>query len=515
MDDKTLYQALSRPQAYPHPVTDILYRETHISQVFLTDQYAYKVKKARDLGFLDFSTLAQRKWFCEEELRLNRRFAPQLYLDVVSINRTAAGLQIDGAGEVVDYAVKMRRFDDDQLLSKLAARGELTPGLVRGLARHLAELQGTLPSCYPERGAGTPVAFYTALEQSIELLASYRSLPREARDRLEQVGRWARTRYADQALLMKRRLREGRVKDGHGDLHLGNIVLIEGEPVLFDCIEFNADFRINDSMAELAFLSMDLGARGLAAASQRVVNDYLEYSGDYSGAPLLDLFRCHYALVRAKVTLLRDPADAVGDDTWAETLRYLHLAEGYTRAVKPRLVLMHGVSGSGKSTVAGQLADAMGAIRLRSDVERKRLAGLAPEAASSGDIYTPAMGRATFDRLRALADTLLAAGLPVIVDATFLRCRDRQRFAELAVERRCALVIVACDAEPAELERRISARRNDASEASIEVMHAQRTQREWPGADEADELFALDVADRPALDALLAAMARPSSPSSR
>ena len=489
MDTATLQQ-LCRPEAFPHPAVDIDLRETHISWVILSGEYAYKIKKPLDLGFLDFSTLALRRHFCEEELRLNRRFSPELYLDVLPITGDASGPRLDGDGPVIDYAVKMRRFDEDQLLDNVAARGELDERLIRALGRELARLHGELPRCHPDpegTGAGTPAALEKALEQNFRQIREYPLGATESRQ-LEAVEKWTRERYAALLPTMKLRVVNGWVIDGHGDDHLGNIALIDGQVRLFDCIEFNADFRIIDSIGEIALLTMDLDARDHPAESHRLLTDYLEYRGDYDGLILLDLYRSYYAMVRAKVNLLREPRDhpdLVATDAYQELCRYLELARSYCRPPRNYLAITHGVSGSGKSTVAGKLVAASGAVRIRSDVERKRLFGLAPEERSrpedEASLYSPDMTRRTFTRLEELAALIITAGFPVIVDATFLHRAVRGAFQELADRLHVPYVILDCVASPDALRERLAARdrhRQDASEAGIAIMERQLAQRE-------------------------------------
>ena len=495
MDTATLKQ-LCKPEAFPHPADGMALRETHISWVILCGDYAYKIKKPLDFDFLDFSTLELRRHFCEEELRLNRRFSPELYLEVLPITGDAGAPQLGGDGPIIDYAVKMLRFDENQLLDNIAARGGLDERLIRALGRELARLHGELPRCHPDPDgteAGTPSALEKALEQNFRQIRQYPLDAAELRQ-LEAVEAWTRRRYAELLPTMKRRVLDGWVIDGHGDDHLGNIALIDGKVRLFDCIEFNADFRIIDSIGEIALLTMDLDARAHPAESHRLLTDYLEYRGDYGGLILLDLYRSYYAIVRAKVNLLREPADRENlndTDAYRELRRYLHLARGYCQPRRSFLAITHGVSGSGKSTVAGKLVAESGAVRIRSDVERKRLFGLAPEKRSQPEdeasLYSPDMTRRTFTRLEELATLIVTAGFPVIVDATFLHRAVRDTFRNLAGKLEVPFVILDCIAEPDILRARLAERDRhgrDASEAGITVMESQLAQREHLAGEE-------------------------------
>ena len=462
MDAATLTQ-LCRPEAFDHPAGDLCLRETHISWVILSGEYAYKIKKPVNLGFLDFTTLERRQHFCHRELELNRRFSPELYLDVVAITQGQDGARFGGDGPVIDFAVKMRRFDENQLLDNIAARGDLDHTLIRSLGRELARLHDSLPVCRPVTGSsdpGTPSALEAALEENFRQIAEY-PLAEEELHSLETVRNWSRQRYRELLPLMEQRVADGCIIDGHGDAHLGNIALIDGRVRLFDCIEFNPGFRIIDSMGEIALLAMDLEARDHPREARLLLNDYLEYRGDYGGLAVLDLYRSYYALVRAKVNLLREAttrADLHDTEAYLETRRYLAMATRYRQPQTTFLAITHGVSGSGKSTVAGRILAECGAVRIRSDVERKRLYGMKPEERSApGDearLYAKQMTRKTFARLEQLAEAIIRAGFPVIVDATFLHRAARQTFFDLASRLQVPFALLDCIAPPEELRRR-------------------------------------------------------------
>jgi uncharacterized protein len=460
-------------------------RETHISWVILCGAYAYKIKKPINLAFLDFSSVDLRRHFCEEELRLNRRFSTQLYIAVVPVTQEERGPVIDGTGPPIDYAVKMRRFKEDQLLDVIAARDGLNDKLLRALALELARLHDTLPVCHPDpdsNEAGTPKALHKAIEQNFQQIRKH-SLPQVQSRKLQALSEWSLERFSHLSPVMMQRVLDGKVIDGHGDAHLGNIALVDGAVRLFDCIEFNATFRIMDSISEIAFLTMDMDARVYHAASHRLLTDYLEYSGDYAGLPLLDFYRCYFAMVRAKVNLLRESTQATDITTtggYQEFLRYLELAQCCTQPRPMFLAITHGVSGSGKSSIAGALVAASGAVRIRSDVERKRLSGMAPEQRSEPQqrdlLYSAAMSRKTFSRLEELAAIVIEAGFPAVVDATFLHRNTRESFHQLARTLSVPFVIIDCSAPPDQLRQRLIERARhaqDASEADVAVMEQQ------------------------------------------
>ncbi len=507
MDSDTLRQLL-RPGAFAHPNADIALRETHISWVILSGEFAYKIKKPVDFGFLDFSTPELRRHFCEQELALNRRYAPAIYLGLANITADPDGLRFDGEGPVVDCAVKMRRFDESLLLDNIAARGELERPLVRAIARELAARQAEAPLCYPMPGSeepGSPAALQTAMVQNFRQVRDYQ-LGLEQQEQLNAIEAWTLARYQELAPLLEQRAISGMVIDGHGDAHLGNIALIDGEVRLFDCIEFNANLRVMDSIGEIAFLSMDLEARGHSGEAHCVLTDYLEYRGDYAGLRLLQLYRCYFAMVKAKVALLREPAGTgsiQSSGAYGEFCRYLSLAHGYCQPGVRFLAITHGVSGTGKSTVADQLVAAGGAVRIRSDVERKRLFGLAPEQrsdpADQARLYSAAMSRQTFERLEELALITLEAGFAAIVDATFLHRRTRDRFRRLAKSLALPFVIIDCSGTPrGQLHHRLELRQRqggDASEAGIAVMEDQLSVDQPPAGVELAHRLAVDSSE--------------------
>ena len=470
-------QRLLVPEAFPHPVGDIQLIETHISWVILSGDFAYKIKKPIDLGFLDFRELEQRKHFCNDELALNRRYTPEIYLEVVPITGTTGAPKISGSGPLLDYAVKMLQFDSDCLLAAVSQRGELDSHLLRSIARELSKSHRDFAAV--TTATKNPRAMETAMFQNFDQVREY-DIDEAMLGQLDTLENWTRTHIKRLLPLMDQRVRDGHVKDLHGDLHLNNMVLLKGQVRFFDCIEFNKNFRLMDTIAEIAFLAMDLAARDEPA--QQVLNDYLEYSGDYSALVLLDLYRTYFAMVRAKVSLMQEPithADIRQTAAYRQCLRFVDLALSYTQE-KPRfMALMHGVAGSGKSTVARHVAEHFGAIRLRSDVERKRLFGLLPDDSSNGiedNIYSNAATARTFDHLRDLGSIVIHAGLPCIIDATFLQQATRRIFIDLARDLDIPLVILECTAPAAILAQRVLDRSeagHDASEAGIEVMQQQ------------------------------------------
>jgi len=443
--------ALLDPQRYPHPVDRVEVIETHISWVLLAGDYAYKMKKPVTLPFVDYGSVGRRRACCAAEVSLNRRYAAGLYLDVVDF---------DG-----EPAVKMLRFDEAARLDHVCARGELTPAHVSDLARTIAAFHAaadtTIDSPFGEPGQ----ALAAANENFDELFAL---LPHEA-ERLGRLRAWTAAEYARRRDAMALRKAGGFVRECHGDLHLGNMVLLEGRVVPFDCIEFNDGLRWIDVASEVAFTWVDLIDHGRPGLACWLLNEWLTWSGDFGALAVMRFYAAYRAVVRAKIAALR------GDAT--EAAGYLGLAE--TLGVPPGLTftITFGLSGSGKTTASSArlLADeSASTIRLRSDVERKRLFGLAPDADSAGAIYTADATARTYGRLETVSGQVLDDGWPVIVDAACLKRAERAAFRAIAEKRRIPFAILACDAPVAELRRRLRQRTSDASEATVAVLDEQR-----------------------------------------
>ena len=389
--------------------------ETHISYVLLTGRLAYKIKKPVNLGFLDFSSLEKRRHCCEEELRLNRRLAPELYLEVVPITGTPETPCIAGEGEVIEYAVRMRRFPQSALLDRRLARNALAPELIDALADRIAAFHEQAARCPGGAAYGSPTVVWGAVAENFRQLRQF--LPAEQyAGQLDLLERWSegsRSRLDD---FIRFRQQTGGVRECHGDLHLGNVAMLKGRPLIFDCIEFNPDLRWIDVINEAAFMAMDLAERGRPDLGHRFLNRYLERSGDYAGLPLLSFYQVYRALVRAKVAAIRsgqEDQDACRREM-AVCGQYLDYACRSTFPLNRSVVVLHGLSGSGKSWVAQILLEARGAVRVRSDVERKRLAGLPLGANSRSQfndgIYGDPMTAATYARLAELAREVLTAG---------------------------------------------------------------------------------------------------------
>ena len=501
--DHGLIHALLDPACYPHPVRRVEHIETHISDVLLTGEYAYKLKKPLNLGFLDFSTLDKRRLYCEEELRLNRRLAPELYLDVVPITGRPAQPHICGEGEPFEYAVRMRQFDQSGMLERVLERGELTPTHADEIADLVAAFHAASPCAPPDSTYGDADSIMSPALQNFDQLLPLLESERD-RAALERLRRWTQAQHASLAGAFEERRRAGFVRECHGDLHLGNMVLIDGRVRIFDCIEFSPLLRWIDVVNETAFLVMDLIQRRRPDLAFRFLNRYLEITGDYAGVRLLRYYMVYRALVRAKVAAMRAAQDDVERGAipalQAKCSAHLALAEQFIETAKPALVILHGLSGSGKTSVAQIVLESVGAIRIRSDIERKRLHGLSASARSGSAVgqgmYTDAASAATYARLAELASRALEAQFAVLVDAAFLEQAQRERFRLLAGELHAPFAILNVEAAETELRRRIAQRTRDAmdaSEATAAVLDRQLQTRDQLSDSERERTWTIDT----------------------
>lgn len=494
-DQSALIATLLQPACYPHPVTTVKHLQTHISHVLLAGDYAYKIKKPVNLGFLDFTSLARRHYYCEQELRLNRRLAPDIYLDCLSISGSPIQ-PVLGGEPAIEYAVRMRRFSQEALLDRVLAAGRLESRHIEALARQLADFHCTIPVADPSAPFGEPEQVQQPMLDDFTHTRPRLSDPADL-STLAEVERW--TLEASERLrprLLERKA-GGWIREGHGDLHLGNMILADnGQITIFDCIEFNDALRWIDIVNDLAFLTMDLYSCGAGRFAQRLLNTWLEFSGDFAGMALLTYYQVYRAMVRAKVNAIQagEAEIAAADRAVArERCRdYLRLARALTQEPAPFLLITHGVSGSGKSRRTGQLLEVLpGALRIRADVERKRLFGLGPlDDSRSGlgqGLYTAEVNARTYQRLFELADRLLAAGHPVLVDATFIKRAHREPFRELAARHGLPFILLECGADADTLRERVAARRergDDATEADVAVLERQLRFVEPPALDE-------------------------------
>lgn len=457
--------------------------ETHISWVLLTGELVYKIKKPVNLGFVDFTTLEKRRHFCFEELRLNKRLAPDLYIDVVALTNTDGGVQVNGQGDVIDYAVRLRQFDRHQQLDVLIGEHKLLFKHIDQLADIIAAFHQHVDHAPQNSEWGTPESVQEAVMENFRHCLR---LATEHNDilRLEKLRQWSETHYRKLQPFLAQRKNDGYVRECHGDLHLGNIALFRDRVTPFDCIEFNPLFRWIDVISEIAFLVMDLISRGRQDMATRLLNDYLTLSGDYRGITGLRYYLVYRAMVRGKVEIIRASQAQAEYSQHSNPLsgfrHYIKLADAFHRLRRPTVIITHGMSGSGKTTLVKKLLTEIPAIHLRSDVERKRLFGLRPtdNSASALDqgIYSEAASQKTYQRLLEITRSLLGEHWPVIVDATFLDQKQRYRFQHIAEKNNAGFVILDCSADPASLQQRVVARarqKDTISEAGLSVLEKQ------------------------------------------
>lgn len=486
MQQKRLIETLLDGACYPHAARTVKLFETHISWVLLAGRYAYKIKKAVHLDFLDFSSLEARHYYCNEEIRLNRRLAENLYLDVVPIGGSAEN-PVFGALPAIEYAVRMKRFSPRSTFDRLAESGRLTVEHLDLLAEMIAGFHNDLPPAAASSGYG--------MDMLEVMRKAFGELRHFAEEELPVLESGIESEYAALSSRFLLRLAEGHVRECHGDLHLGNIALVGKKPVPFDCIEFDPKLRWIDVMNEIAFPVMDLLFRDRAGPAYRFLNAYLERTGDYAGMRVFSFYLSGRAIVRGMVDAIR------AGSCNASCRRHLALARGFMKKRRSCLVITHGLPASGKTTFSATAIERLLAIRIRSDVERKRLAGLSMlEKSRSGTdagIYTPEFSQSVYSRLLELSRMLLECGFPVIVDAAFLEARERNRFRSLAEELSVPFAIASMHADRLSLASRIVSREKsgiDASEADLAVLEAKASSQAPLASDERDRVATFDDA---------------------
>lgn len=495
-DASQLIVGLRQPTAYDHAVDSIELIETHISWVLLTGEFAYKIKKPVDLGFVDFSTLDKRLACCREELRLNGRLAPELYLDVVPVTGEVTSPRMGGDGAILEYAVKMRQFSQDRLLDRLLERGALLPEHIDALAVEVADFHAATSIASQESSFGDPDSVWQPVRENFRHLPDSSDHPTR-KEQLKCLREWAEAEFQRCKTCFEQRKEKGKTRECHGDLHLGNMILNGDQVVLFDCIEFNERLRWIDVISEIAFTVMDLEDRGRKDLARRFLNAYLEQTGDYPGLQVLPYFLVYRATVRAKVAGIRLSQPGLDAKVAVETDRllqsYLDLAESYTRPPQPQLLITHGPSGSGKSTVTQSLLEELPAVRIRSDVERKRLFQGAGER---DGLYSSQATQQTYAKLAESVRAAIGAGFSAIADATFLRRSFREEFRQLADELGVRLTILDFTAPVQILRERVSRRASagsDVSDADLHVLELQIQQRDPLEADELANVIPIDT----------------------
>lgn len=493
--------ALLTPTAFSHRVERLQLIETHVSWLVLTGPFVYKIKKPVHYDFLDASTLERRRHLCHEELRLNRRLAPQLYVDVVTIAAGEAGLRIGGAGPPLEYAVRLRQFAADAELHSLIASDRVTVAEIAALGELLGRFHAIAPvALWRQRGIRTNRLLDAVLVNSGDLVAQLQEVAPELF--IGPLSDWLSERIERDQALFEQRERWGYIRECHGDLHVGNIVRYDARLLPFDCLEFDPDLRWIDVIDDVAFLTMDLIAHERSDLAFALLSRYLESNGDYCGLRLLPFYAVHRALVRAKVDALSMTSVPARTDKFrSRLLGRLRCAMYWTQPRRPTLVLMHGLSGSGKSWLSERLVPELHAVRIRSDVERKRMAGVAAEAAHTpnrASLYAAEFTHRTYARLCECAEHAVQSGFSAIVDATFLDQSARELFRGLAARLNLRCVIVTCSADEATLRRRIEQRAANGdrtSDADIAVLEAQLRDHAPFGSTESSQVIVADTSE--------------------
>ncbi|WP_126454702.1 AAA family ATPase [Sulfuriflexus mobilis] len=497
-----LIRSMMQPALYGAPVEKCQLIETHISWVILTGPYAYKIKKPVNLGFLDFSTLEKRHLYCDEEVRLNRRLAADIYLEVVPITGSAEQPCLAGKGEVIEYAVKMLEFPQQIQLDRLLDAGGLQGRHIDAIATMIADFHNNIAVAdksmvygSPERILKPVVENFTHIREQLgQQLETYACSPI-----LDALQQWSEKSFRDLRPLFAARKDGGYIRECHGDLHLRNLAWIADAPLAFDCIEFNPDLRWIDVISEVAFLTMDLQARQQPGLAQRFLNAYLEKTGDYAGVRVLPFYLLYRAMVRAKVDAIRACQAGITDEEKAEAEEgladYLRLGQSSIQPRSPRLMITRGMSASGKTSLTQPLLEALAALRIRSDVERKRLFGIEAEQAAHAEtgagIYTAEATQRTYNKLAELAGDVIDAGYPVIIDATFQKYEQRERFRQLAEAKKVPYVILEFTASAETLRQRIVSREKGASDADLAVLEQQM--KHWQPLRDDEHVHALKI----------------------
>jgi aminoglycoside phosphotransferase family enzyme/predicted kinase len=458
-----LVKALLEPKTYPEKAGKIELVQTQMSFVFLTEEFVYKVKKAVDLGYLDYTTLEKRRFFCQKEVELNRRLCPETYLGVVPITSDKGAFVIGGRGDAIEYAVKMRRLPQPRMMNVLLASDGVTVEMVGGVAQKLADFHKKAET-NPEISAfGETRAITINTDENFDQTEKYigRTI---SEDNYQSIKGYTDSFVKKNTPLFKKRVKEGRIRDCHGDLHAAHICFTDSI-CIYDCIEFNDRFRYCDVASEMAFLAMDLDHYGRADLSRSLIRAYVAEGGDKELQKLLGFYKAYRAYVRGKVESFKldDPyiASAEKKKTQDIAASYFDLARAYTMA-KPVLFITVGLVGTGKSTLAQAMAKRLGLVVIASDVTRKQLAGIPVtehrfEGFDSG-IYSAELSLKTYDKMFSGAGDILREGGSVVLDASFIKAEERLKARRLAEEAGAEFFIIECTLDEANIKKRLERR---------------------------------------------------------
>src|ERR1039457_6036364 len=493
---RSMLKSLLKPEAYPDPTTSVELVQTHVSWIFLTDDHAYKIKKPVDFGFLNFSTIDRRRFYCNEEIKFNSRLCPDIYEGVVELRETTVGAAFLGDGPVIDYAVKMKRLPAESMLDRLVENNIVQVAEMREVARVIAEFHRTASTSHAVAEYGHLDRILFNWQENFEQTIRYENTTLPAPER-ELIRAWVSSFAANNSETFNQRVAAGFIRECDGDIHLENICLTNGSVFIFDCIEFNERFRCCDTAADVAFLLMDLDFHGRHDLSDDVKDEYVSRTGDQGLLELVDFYKIYRAFVRGKVESFRMIDSGINPDDQSlagkQATRYFRLVRGYIerRRLKPALFITCGLMGSGKSTLAAQLAFELGIPSFNSDTTRKQIRGVPPGTLSRDafgeGLYNRQSTEATYAELLRQADNQLQSGSAVVIDASFIHKNQRTPYALLA--KRCAvpLIILHVACSEAENKRRLQERESagkSVSDGRLELLALQAAEFETPDETE-------------------------------
>jgi aminoglycoside phosphotransferase family enzyme/predicted kinase len=500
-----LITALQNPELYDYSVKNFKVIETHISWVLLTGNFAYKIKKPVNFGFLDFSSLEKRRFYCHQEVRANQALSPEVYLTVIPITGSIERPEFSGAGETIEYAILMREFNQENLFTALLERRALNSELVDEVAVLLAKFHLQAKTNLPADNLGSPDQVLQPVKQNFEQIRELlKTKNGKNLTQVEHLEQWALSEWQKLQTAFIKRKQAGFIRECHGDIHLGNIALINNKPVIFDCIEFNDELRWTDTMADIAFLTIDLIDNNCQEFSYQLLSYYLEHCSDYTGLVVLPFYQVYRAVVRAKINLFKyaQSEDHAQSLYYQKFQHFMSLSEQLLQPRPQQLFITYGLAGSGKSTVSQTLVRERGVIRLRSDIIRKKLYDLDHlDLSHSGvneKIYSVDATQKTYQLMARYAKTILLSGYSVVVDAAFLLHEQRQQFIEIAQQQKLPIIILVCAAPIKTLQTRIELRqavKRDPSEATLEVLEMQRKAQEMLTKEELEKSIVVDAQD--------------------
>lgn len=498
-----LIQQMLTPEFYSHSVKmPIKLMQTHASIVLLTGEFAYKLKKPVNFGFLDYSTLEKRRYFCQEELRLNQRGAKELYLEVVAIFKQNDRCYLGDAGEIIEYAVKMVQFSQENLLSNMFGAGTISVADIEEMGRVVAEYHSRVQTNEYISSFGTIDRLKESIDDNYHHTEKYIGRT-QTQQQFTETKAYTDRFLADYTRLFRERIAGGFIRECHGDLHLGNICRWHDRILLFDCIEFNESFRFVDTMYDVAFAVMDLAARGRKDLANRFLNTYTEQTGDWAGLQVLPLYLSRQAYVRAKVTsfLLDDPGITSAERTRAAKTAsdYYRQAWEYTHDRQGRIIMLSGLSGAGKSSMGKLIATELDGVQLRSDAVRKHLCGVPLMAKGDDSLYTPEMTAKTYQRVLELGTKLALQGFTVVLDAKYDRRSLRAAVRDLAKTRGIPVQIVHCTAPEQVLRERLLHRSGDIADATVDLLASQQAAWEDFTSAECADVITVDTTQDPLL----------------